>query len=229
MSDIKLPRATAKGRPEIVNVNAFISGAKGSGKTSFVEEVLLAKKRRLLILDTLAGEYGNPAFCQATGIRYDAVVDDIQEFWKVFSKLAGDGSFRVVARCPGHEQEILKLIEYDQHKKRSILTNAVVVVEEITFFMDSHEIEPSILSHLQYGRHNRNCLVGISRSPYEVHPRFREQMDFVIAFHQSEERALQFFRAMNTDAAGELAGLERGDYRLIKGESKDFVEWIGEE
>jgi hypothetical protein len=94
--------------------------------------------------------------------------------------------------------------------------------------MTSHDIEPAILDHLQYGRHNQNNLIGIARVPTEVHPKYRSELDFIVSMQQQEERAIRFFSEYSTEKAESLRTIEKGEPVLICGEEADFINFINQ-
>lgn len=228
--EITLPRATGAGRPEEHNCNIAIYGDHGGGKTTWVEEVLLRNKERLIIIDTLCKDYGKPEVCKALNLHYDKIVTDVNEGLQFIAQKVGKdgkGKFRVIFRCPGKEMQVMKLFEFDQAKQRSILTDTTVLVEEITFFMDSNNIEPELKSHLQYGRHNRNNLIGVAQVPRgQTHPLYRSQMDMFISFRQTADSAIRFFADFSTEKAERLRTLERGEYELFSGTPQELLEFI---
>lgn len=231
-SESTLPRATGAGRPEETNCNIGTYGDHGGGKTSWIEEVLCAKKQRLVIIDTLCKDYGNPEFCAATGVRYDATAHSLVEFLRLLAQLNGKdgkGQFRLVARCPGMEMAIMKLFVFDQAKKRATLTDTTVVIEEISNFMDQSTIAPEIEDHLKFGRHSRNNLIGVAQIPRkQTNTLYRGAMDMFVSFRQTEDVALSFFSEFSKEKAEELRHLETGDYRLFRGTSEKLIEFINQ-
>ncbi len=241
MTDTKkittLPFPTGKGRARIENFNLGVFGMKGSRKTTFVEEVLIPKKKRLIIIDTLGMEYGNSDFCRATGIRYDGIYDDFSEFIKKLDELENKKhEFRLIYRGPreGFEAgsgkpgipDVLKLLKFDNEKKRSIITNCTFVVEETTFFTSSFYVEDTLLDHFQYGRHNSNNLVVVARIPTEVSPKVRAALDYIVSMKQTDDRAIKFFADINSQEASRLRELEPGEPAVILGDEAGLLEFI---
>jgi len=228
---IEIPRATGRGRTIQENYNCAIFGMKGSRKTTFVEEILIAKKKRLIVIDTLCKDYGNDEFCKATGIRYDGTFIDYNAFIHKLNDLEKTKKqFRLIVRLPSAKiPDVLKLFIYDEGKQRSILTNTTLLIEEIPFFMTSNYIEPAILNHLQYGRHNQNNLIGVARIPTEVNPKFRSELDFVLSMQQQEDRAVKFFSEYSAEKAESLRTIDKGEPVLICGTDEDFINFINQE
>lgn len=221
---VTLPRATAQGRELIENTNVVVSGKKGFGKTAFVEEVLVKNKKRLLVLDTLCKDYGNGKFAAL----YDAPpFTDFTAFKKALVEKL-QGPFRFVLRCPGKEEAFLSLFRVDPETQRSLLTDTTFAVEEITQFMDSNSIHPALMSHLQYGRHSKNNLVGVTRSPFEISTHMRRQSDLFVSFRQDEENDLKYYRAFNAEKADQLRDLKVGEYLVMRGTDKELVDFIGQ-
>jgi hypothetical protein len=164
-------------------------------------------------------------------VNYDGVIADSMEFKTKLVKLLGaegKGPFRLVCRCSQEEQlEIMNtLFRYNNVKKRSTLTDTTFAVEEVTFYQSSAYIEPILRDHCQYGRHNRNNIIGIARIPKETNPLFRSQLDFVVSFVQTEKRAIDFFAEYDPTIAERLRTLERGEFEIIKGKEEDLARFI---
>jgi hypothetical protein len=229
--ETKIPRATGKGRESLENYNCAIFGMKGSRKTTFVEEILIAQKKRLIVIDTLCKDYGNDNFCKATGIRYDGTYVDYNAFIRKLNDLEHlKKQFRLIVRLPRAKiPDVLKLFVFNEEKQRSILTDTTLLIEEIAFFMTSNYIEPAILDHLQYGRHNQNNLIGVARVPTEVNPKFRSELDFVVSMSQQEDRAIRFFAEYDAGKAESLRTIEKGEPVLICGTEEDFLNFINQQ
>lgn len=229
---IELPKAGGKGRALNTNCNIGIYGQKGSRKTSTTEECFVKNKKRLIVFDTLLTDYGNPQFCQANGIRYDAVIYDDREFKETLARCvgkSGSGPFRIVDRCTKDLQlEHMKMcMEYRPQMRQALLTDTTFVIEEITFYMSGSYIEPVIANHMQYGRHSRNNLLGIARVPTkETNSLYRSQLDMIISFLQSEQSAIDWFSEFNSEMAENLRKLQPGEYELIKGDPVELLSFI---
>lgn len=231
MSEMNLPRATGVGREDDQRFAIGVYGASGGGKTTWVEEVLLAKKKRLLIIDTLCKDYGNPEFCKATGISYDAVVHSIPELYTTLSQKLGKdgkGSFRIVARCPGQEMKILgDLYSFDESRKSSRITDSTLAIEEVSMFMSGQKMPAELENVIVRSRHSRNNLVGISQVPTgQTHPLYRSQMNVFVSFRQDEDNAVKFFSSFSEEKAEQLRGLKRGDFFLFKGTPEQLMAFI---
>ena len=223
--EIVLPVATALGREEQHNFNLAVYGDHGSGKTAWVEEILVAKKERLVIVDTTGHDYGEKKFCDATNVSYDAVITDKHEIAKYVNR----EKFRIVVRCHGWEMESLKIFLWSEKEKSCIVPNCTVVVEEIHRFMDSKNIEPEIEDIVMLGRHSGLNFVGVSQIPRgQTNPKYRSQMDVFISFRQTEKSAIDFFCDFDPVKAEELRGLPLGHYELFRGSPKLLMDFINE-
>lgn len=223
----ELPMATANGRAEENRHNVGIYGESGSGKTAWTEEVLLANKKRLLILDTLCKDYGNPEFCQANKIAYDLVTYDVREALD-FLASHEEGDFRIVARCPSDALQLLKVFVYNDADKRALLTDCTLAIEEISLLMDSTKIPDELADIIVRGRHSRINLVGIAQVPTaQTHPLYRSQLNYLVSFRQTGKNAIQFFQDYDEEAE-KLRDLEKGHGVLLKGDPAAFQKWIEE-
>lgn len=221
--NINLPIATALGREEQHNFNIAVYGDHGSGKTSWVEEILLANQKRLFIVDTTGHDYGQEAFCKASHISYDAIITDIREAGKYVVK----PEFRIVVRAHEQEMEALSIFQWDEQKKSCLVPNCTVVVEEIHRFMDSQNIEPELEDIITLGRHSGLNFVGVAQIPRgQTNPLYRSQMDMFISFRQTEESAVRFFNDFDPEKAARLRELELGRYDLFRGNQKVLLEFI---
>jgi hypothetical protein len=221
--NIALPLATAFGRAENHNHNIAVYGDHGSGKTSWVEEILVSKKKRLFIVDTTGHDYGEEKFCAACHIDYDAVITDIRQIKNFVSR----DSFRVVIRCHGNEMQVLNIFKWDVEKKSALVTDCTIVVEEIHRFMDSKNIEPELEDIVVLGRHSRNNFIGVSQIPRgQTNPLYRSQMDMFVSFRQTEESAIKFFNDFDSVKAEKLRGFGRGEYDLFRGTNSELVNFI---
>ena len=232
-NEVVIPLASAVGRSIDENFNILIWGDHGGGKTSWIEEVLIKNKRRLIVLDTLCKDYGNDAFCASNGVNYDGVYYDKDSFFRALAGLVGTdkrGGFRLVSRCPLEEQiKVLDLLKYRPEKKSAIVTDCVFVIEESNFFMTSSYIEPALRDHFQVGRHNRNSLICVARYPYEMNSLARSQADCIISFRQREKNAIKFFGDIDSEKALELRDLKQGDFRIFTDNSRELSDFIKKE
>lgn len=223
-----IPTAKGTGRASLENYNLAIFGMKGSRKTTWTEEILIANKQRLIVIDTLCKEYGNPDFCKATGIKYDGIFTDFNEFIRKLDEFERTKrKFRLIVRLPRIQiPNVLKLFVFDEKNQRSILTNTTCLLEEVSFFTTSSYIEPALLDHLQYGRHNCNNFIFIARVPTEVNPKLRAQLDFIISMTQQEDRAIKFFAEYSAEKADQLRLVEKGEPVIICGEEAELIKFI---
>ena len=152
---IELPIATALGREEQHNFNIAAYGDHGSGKSSYVEEILVSKKERWYVVDTTGHDYAQENFCKACGIEYDAIVTDLKEIPQFVTR----PKFRIIVRAHDQEMRALEIFKYNSMRKSSLVTNCTIVVEEIHRFMDAHNIEPELEDIVVLGRHS-----GLSES-----------------------------------------------------------------
>lgn len=221
--NIELPIASALGREEQCNFNFAIYGDHGSGKTAWTEEILLANKKRLFIVDTTGHDYGQEAFCKASHIHYDAIITDIREA----SKYVVKPEFRIVIRAHEREMEALSIFQWDEQKKSCLVPDCTVVVEEIHRFMDAQSIEPELENIITLGRHSRLNFVGVAQIPRgQTNLLYRSQMDMFISFRQTEESVVKFFNDFDQVKAEKLRDLERGRYEIFRGSQKGLLEFI---
>lgn len=229
-NQLEIPRATGKGRPNDSNCNIALFGDHGGGKTTWAEEILLANRSRLLIIDTPMKEYGHADFCKATGVKYDAVLDSAEALKDFLtSKNCADPKvgYRVVVRAAGREEDIFRLFAVNDQIGRSPLTDSTFAVDEIHRHMDKDNISVSLANHLAVGRHNRNNLIGISQVPKkQTNNLYQAGMDMFISFRQTQDSAIDFFAEFSREKALQLAHLERGDFRLFRGSPEQLLEFI---
>lgn len=212
---VHVPQATGKGRPLVENTNALVFGKKGFGKSTWVEEVLTANLPRVVFVDTLLKDYTR-----------GTIFTNFAEFQAAMTRVHSTGNFRFIVRCPGFESLVFELFRFNNRLGRALIQNAALVVEEVTTYCDSNYIAPAILSHLQYGRHAGNALIGVARGPFEINRHLTRQADLIVSFRQDEERDLEFFRKIAGTKAEQLRTLERGQALLMRGTSEELETFI---
>lgn len=222
---LTLPVATAKGREEMHSFRVGVYGESGSGKTAWTEEVLVGKKQRLIVFDSLCKDYGNPKFCQATGIRYDGIYTNHREILQALAKKADTGSFRIVARCPEHFSTIWKAFAFSEDRQRSLVTNATLLIEEISLFMDSSGIPPELADIIVRGRHSGLNWIGVAQVPQtQTNPLYRSQLNTIISFRQTGANSIRFFSDYS-EQANELRSLKLGEFRVLSGDEAALAEF----
>lgn len=229
--NLGLPVATGKGRKDDSNCNIALFGDHGGGKTTWMEEILLARKRRLVVYNTRMRDYGSLEFQKETGIKYDAVLDDPVRFVQFLSEVKAHdpkSSFRVVFTPPaGKEETSFRLFQTDPELGKSPLTDTTFCIDEIHYHMDKDTISPAIEDHLAVGRHNRNNLIGASQVPKkQTNNLYQAGMDMFISFRQTQDSAIDFFSEFSKEKAAELMHLRRGHYRLFRGTKEDLLKFI---
>jgi hypothetical protein len=227
-----LPRATAAGRVKDTRESIAIYGDSESGKTAWAEEILLSRKERLIVIDPPCNGFGNEGFCKALGIKYDAVVYDVNEGLNLLaSKIGKDGSgkFRIVFRTPklADVLKIVSLFVFNESKRRAIITDATLCIDEIPIYANSDNLSPEIEDVIVRGRHSRNNLVGIAQTPKgQTHPLYRQQMKMFVCFRQSEDNAIKFFSDFSAEKANKLRTLSQGEYEILKGTPEQLLAFI---
>lgn len=218
-----LPLATAMGRPLRLNTNIAVYGDVGSGKTAWTEEILIAQKERLFVLDTTGHDYGEKKFCELTHIRYDAIITEKKDIAAYVSK----EKFRIVVRCHGWEMECLNIFQFDPVEQSCAVPNCTVVVEEIHRFMNGQTMETELENIVTLGRHSKINFVGVSQVPRgQTNPLYRAEMQMFVSFRQTEENARKFFADFDSEKAAGLKELERGRYELFRGTNEDLINFI---
>jgi hypothetical protein len=223
----KLPIASAIGRPELHNYVTGIYGMSGSGKTAWVEEKLISKKKRLVVIDTNGHDYGNEDFCKATGITYDAILYDRTEMVEYLKR----DSFRLIVRDHGHEMDALNVFTSRNNRRDpSLITNVVIAVDEAHRYMDAYSIAPQLEDIVTVGRHSGIDFVGIAQIPKgQTNPLFRSMLSFIVSFRQMEKETLDFFRSFDDHAASELRDMKRGECNLFFGDRQEFLAYMERE
>lgn len=213
-----LPKATGAGRETVENTLFSLFGQKGAGKSTWLEEIALKAKKRLLILDTLCKDYTS-----------GDIITDYTTLLQRVAPVADEGSFRLIVRIPGFERDVLRLFAFDNEQRRALMTKCTLVVEEVSWFCDTHTIDPSIQSILQYGRHSQINLVTVARWPFEINRNLTRAADFVASFRQTEPNDLKYFRSINEEQANRLPELGLGELVLLRGEQQALLDFIAEE
>jgi len=153
-----------------------VMGKKGSGKTVFVQESLKNMKR-YIVVDTLH-EYNGAIFYNWIDIV--CFIDEVRDI-----------DFNIIYRPLNDEdrEEFFELI--------NVINNYTLVVEEIDFYCDSHNMHPELDHLTRYGRHYNRSLIWITRNPFEVNRFLTRQSDVLVTFKQTEPRDLDYFKKYN--------------------------------
>jgi DNA helicase HerA-like ATPase len=161
------------------NTIASFFGRKGSGKTTLVKRCM-REFRRVVTLDTL-GEYDGEV-CQ--GFEPCLVALERAEHRKRFA---------LSLRCSALDDMLdLLAVCYE-------LRDALIVVEETSFYCTASTLPDELAQLVRYGRHRELSQFYVSRRPAEISRDLTAQSDVIVSFAQTEPRDLDYLRAAGGD------------------------------
>jgi len=152
----------------------FITGRKGSGKTTYADKLasgLYLRGNRVIIVSPMGGF--SLAGCESV-TTLEQLVDP---------KLK-DRSF-VVLPSDDKLAEAAFLYAYT-------CGNAWLFVDEIDLYMSAYNCNESLQKIIRYGRHRRVSLVGISQRPANVHRDLTAQADILVMYQTHEPRDVDY-------------------------------------
>jgi hypothetical protein len=185
----------------------LITGASGTGKTTFALSYLLGsiRHRSIIVYDwqsEIAGRLNLPAVPLDAG----AVFDALSEFRIVCidpqhtETRAAEGLREVclLARTWAKEQDTPTLLAVDElHRLQN--TGATGLPDEY-------------IDVLEFGRRDRLDLVIVSQAPNLLHNRVKNQLTELVAFRLVDKRAAEWLTPFGLDYETQLT-LERGQFR----------------
>ncbi|NVM23722.1 MAG: hypothetical protein HWN68_18330 [Desulfobacterales bacterium] len=170
----------------------FVSGQRGSGKTTWIKSHL-RDLNRYLLYDTL-GEYEAPT-------RFL----DIESLLE-YCKAKREGFFEVVFDPPNDE-------DFPVFCRIALAVRRIyVVIEEMDLFSKPSETPIELQRLIKYGRHYEINIIGVSRRPAEVSRLFTSQATRFILFKQIEPRDIAYFRSIIGPQAEILPGFDLYDF-----------------
>jgi len=178
----------------VKNEIIFVSGQRGSGKTTWVKRYL-ENLDRFILWDFLA-EYDQ-------GKRFE----NIQDFLEHCEALSEHGGFLDVVLNPIDETSFPFFC-----RAALPLGNLYVIVEELDVVARANWAPIEFQAMVKRGRHYNVNVIGVSRRPAEVSRLFTSQATRFILFRQVEPTDISYFRSMVGIQANKLPSLDQFHY-----------------
>ncbi|MFO1487969.1 MAG: type IV secretion system DNA-binding domain-containing protein [Verrucomicrobiota bacterium] len=189
----------------------LVTGASGTGKTTFFEKLLRGEKARLKLVFDHQGEFSDrfnlPAVVDFEGL-YKAVsiggwvvFDPIKLINSVDSegrRLGIAGAFDVFC-----EQVFMFATETPGRK--------ILICDELQKVTDTNKGGDHFLNCLETGRRYELDFMGISQAPNLIHNRVRNQLTKIFAFRLTDVNALRFLKDNSFDDQ-KIRNLPNGKY-----------------
>jgi hypothetical protein len=161
----------------------FVSGQRGTGKTTYIRERILAREPRLFIYDHMA-EFNEPGF--ATFYKLDQAIDFMDQNRSGLCRL----TYKSLEPSPEEFATICRV--------PFCIPDLVIVVDELDTFAGAVTPRPpdEFRQLVHFGRHVGCGIVGASRRPADVSRAFTSQAKRYVCFRQTEPSDLRFLRSV---------------------------------
>jgi hypothetical protein len=154
---------------------AGVMGKPGSGKSHLVKTVLMPRWNRVLCYDPMH-EYPGLLFTD-----WRELVLHLRD--------VGRGPFHCTYRPVNRDDAA------DFWTVAQAIEDYALVAEEVETVAKSHRIDPRLENICSFGRHRRQSLIWVSRSPYEINRDLTRASDVLITFLQTEPADLKYLSA----------------------------------
>ena len=177
----------------------LVFGVRGCGKTEKIRK-LVKDCRRLLIIDTLGGDYSD-------GVVFHSL-EKLQTFWRsVYT-----GNFRLIYKPPGGDEETVEDIAA-LCALTTACENMTIAIEELNILFDSKR-PPTEFNHMIFGGRKPGIeLIGAAQRPYGFGRKITSQAKEFYIFHTHEPDDIAFFKkTFGADAANAIKELKLYEY-----------------
>lgn len=195
------------------NVIMFVTGRKGSGKTTFAAAMarsLYLDGHRVIILDPMNGFDlpGSPRVSAVADLPTDRIVGR---------------SFLAMPGTDGRLPAAVFLYAYT-------CGNLTLVVDEVDLYLPHGGPDDNLLNIIRYGRHRGLNLIAISQRPANVVRDLTAQSDYIVMFQTSEPRDLDYLAGRigkdNADKVAALPQFHPAIYSAYEGGLTDRVDGL---
>ena len=177
-----------------------MSGQRGTGKTTFIRQHILARATRFLVFDHMA------EFSELEGAEVVWTLEDAIRFLR--KNRVG------LARCV--------VVPGDRDRARfDLFCRAPFAIPDLTLVCDELDAyagavrpppPPDFTRMIHFGRHFGCSFVGASRRPADVSRAFTSQATRIVCFRQTEPNDIRYLRSILGDQVEELKTLEPLSY-----------------
>jgi DNA helicase HerA-like ATPase len=184
----------------------FITGRKGSGKTTLSNEIAqtaMLGGRRVIVIAPMGG-------IELPGCPVISSLPELLE-----DKTRG----RSFVVQPDSDELAAKVLQYGY-----LVGNCVLVVDEIDLYANNTSPMWETMNIIRYGRHRACSLVGISQRPANVVRDLTAQADYLIMFQSTENRDIEYLAGRIGPELGEqVRNLAQFEYRIYSAYSGGLV------
>lgn len=204
-------------RLQLDNAVCFVSGVRGSGKTTLAVKICLPFKR------FIAFDPRMQVYEKLKELKEDfLVVTNIDDFVKAVANSPDD--FRIVYIPVKIQPEFDEITAYI---KETPFTDTMFLVDEVSMNCDTWNIPENFEHVLRFGRHNRIGLVMTAQRPVDVNRDLTAQCNHLFIFHQHEPNDIKYFSGFLGGAESKLSELENhsflySDFKNTAIVDKDF-------
>jgi len=172
------------------NEVTFVSGQRGSGKTTWVKHYI-QNIDRFLLYDALSEYSGAPRFENIHDFL-DYVDANIEHggFFEAILDTVDNSSFPFFCRAA------------------ISMGRVYVVIEELDLFATPYATPVELQKLIKHGRHHSINIIGVSLRPSQVSRLFTSQANRFILFRQVEPRDVAYFKSIVGIQADRLPGLD---------------------
>ena len=175
----------------------YITGRKGSGKTTLAAELTQRKVDagfRTVVVSPMGGINFVAPFVRTRAELLNPILDDSSFIVQV------DREFDLTA-------SVFKYVY--------LCGNITLVVDEIDLYIPNGQPDEYLLNIIRYGRHKRIDLIGISQRPARVVRDLTAQADIICIFQSTENRDVDYLAGrIGRENADKIRGLNQFDYAV---------------
>lgn len=188
------------------NIILFVCGRKGSGKSTISRKIAIAayeRGRRVAVIDPM-GCFELPGAPILTDLNQLCNMPDGRSF-----------VFR-----PGDDQAAEKAILFSY-----IAGDLFLIVDEADLYLPaSPAADNSLMKVVRYGRHKGISLCAVSQRPANVARDLTAQSDFILSFHVTEPRDVQYLAyRIGKSLAEELTRLPKFQTKIYAADTGGYI------
>lgn len=189
------------------NTIVFITGRKGSGKTTLANKMVNARFRageRCLVVAPMRGIElsGEPVIMSVSDLLNPAYDN------------------RSLNICPGNDPRLPAAAFLYAYT----CGNCWLVVDEVDIWTSAQSCDESILNAIRYGRHRGLSQIYISQRPANVIRDLTAQSDYLFMFQSTENRDVEYLAArIGRENAERVRRLKQFDYAVYSAFSGGLV------
>lgn len=191
------------------NAVAFVSGTRGTGKTTLALELALSFKK-VVVYDPRGQVFEKLRERKAKF----AAVRSIDEF--VEAVLKTPNNFLIVYLPSEVKPEFEILCHY---LRATPFKDTLFLIDEVSMNCDTYNIPPDFEHLIRFGRHDRIGLIMTAQRPVDVNRDLTAQCTHLFIFHQHEPNDVKYFSGFVGDKVSRLPDLK--DHAFLYSDFKE--------